>query len=74
MLAAGSMQSALLLPAECGRGWGKVEVLSKRLNLWGSSVAVAEVEVPSDLCSNLSWLLGRSEKLLINVVLTDLSR
>lgn len=48
-------------------------MLSKSLNLWDSSVAVAEMKMLSDLCANLSWLLGRIEKLLIDVVPTDLS-
>lgn len=48
-------------------------MLSKSLNLWDSSVAVAEMKMLSGLCANLSWLLGRIEKLLIDVVPTDLS-
>lgn len=72
VLAVSSLQSALL-PAKYERGQVKAEMLSKSLNLWDSSVAVAEMKMLSGLCANLSWLLGRIEKLLIDVVPTDLS-
>lgn len=72
MLAASNLWSALL-PATYERGQVKAEVLSKSLNLWDGSVAVAERKMPSDLCSGVSWLLSRFEKLLMNVVPTDLS-
>lgn len=49
----------------------KAEVLSMSLHFWDGSVAVAEMKMPSDLCSNLSWLLGRIEKLLVKVVPTE---
>lgn len=48
-------------------------MLSQILNPGDGSVAVAEMKMPSDLCPILCWLLGRIEKLLINVVPTDLS-
>lgn len=72
VLTVSSRQSALL-PAKYERGQVKAEALSKHLNLWDSSVAVAEMKMPSDLCPSLSCLLGRIKKLLINVVPTDLS-
>lgn len=72
VLAVSSLQSALL-PAKYERGQVKAEVLSKSLNLWDGSVAVSEMKMPGDLCPDLSWLLGRIKKLLINVVPADLS-